>query len=162
GVLATISDSDPVPDPRHWWQWWYAYTDAPPAGSKPQVAVVDETEYGVTPFFPFVPITPVNSSCFAAGTPVWTENGPVPIESVQVGDRVLAQEIQSGELTYRPVLVTTVNPPKDLLSLRVGDESIVCTKGHRFWTSGSGWMKARDLAPQTLLHTVTGNTPVWS
>src|SRR5262249_39834282 len=71
GVLAAISDSDTAPDPRHWWQWWYAYTDAPPTGKKPEVVVIDETEYGVTPFVPFVPIPVVSSSCFAAGTPVW-------------------------------------------------------------------------------------------
>ena len=33
---------------------------------------------------------------------------------------------------------------------------------HRFWSSTSGWTRARDLVSQTLLHTVTGNTPVWS
>jgi hypothetical protein len=65
-------------------------------------------------------------------------------------------------LAYKPVLQTTVRPPKELTTLRFGDETIVCTGGHRFWSSGSGWVKARDLEPQTLLHTVTGNTPVWS
>ncbi|MGE5194342.1 MAG: polymorphic toxin-type HINT domain-containing protein [Deltaproteobacteria bacterium] len=157
-VLADISGLEPTPDPRGWWQWWYDFTDAPPSGTKPAVVVVDEFEGGATPFFTFR----ASHSCFAAGTPVWTETGPVPIETIKVGDRVLAQDIPSGELGYKPVLVTTVNPPKDLLILRFGDESIVCTKGHRFWISGSGWTKARDIAPQTLLHTVTGNTPVWS
>src|SRR5262249_34332372 len=85
GVLAAISDSDPTPDPRHWWQWWYSYTDAPPAGKKPEVVVADETEYGVTPF---LPVAPISSSCFGAGTPVWTETGAVPIESIKIGDRV--------------------------------------------------------------------------
>src|SRR5262249_53132589 len=33
--------------------------------------------------------------------------------------------------------------------------------GHRFWNPGPGWIRARDLEPQTLLHTVTGNTPLW-
>jgi hypothetical protein len=101
-------------------------------------------------------------SCFAAGTLVRGESRLIPIESIKAGDRVLAQDIESGELAYKPVLHTTVNPPKDLMTLRFGEESIVCTQGHRFWSSGSGWIKARDLAPQTLLHTVTGNTPVWT
>jgi hypothetical protein len=157
-VLAELSGAEPTSDVRKWWQWWYDFTDAPPAGTKP-IVVVSETEVAsTTPTL--IPL--IHSSCFAAGTLVWTETGAVPIETIKVGDRVLAQEIGSGELAYKPVLVTTVNPPRDLLAMRVGDESIVCTKGHRFWTSGSGWMKARDLAPQTLLHTVTGNTAVWS
>src|SRR5262249_14747185 len=80
----------------------------------------------------------------------------------EVGDRVLAKDIETGELAYKPVLATSANPPKDLMTLRFGDESIICTQAHRFWNSGSGWIKARDLSPQTLLHTATGNTPVWS
>jgi hypothetical protein len=65
-------------------------------------------------------------------------------------------------LAYKPVLQTTVRPPKELTTLRFGDESIVCTGGHRFWTSGEGWVKARDLTAHALLHTATGNAPVWS
>jgi hypothetical protein len=156
GVLAEISGAELGADTRKWWQWWYDYTDAPPAGAKATV-VVSETEAVAPTVIPFL-----TSSCFAAGTSVWSETGPVSIETIKAGDRVLAKDIESGELTYKPVLLTTVNPPKDLMAVRFDEESIVCTKGHRFWNSGSGWIRARDLAPQTMLHTVTGNTPVWS
>jgi hypothetical protein len=156
-VLAEVSGADATPDARQWWQWWYDYTDSPPAGTKP-VVVVYEEEYSTPTVIPYL----VHRSCFAAGTPVWTDSGLVPIETIQVGDRVLAKDIKSGELTYKPVLLTTVNPPKELITLRFDNESIVGTKGHRFWNSGSGWTKARDLTPQTLLHTATGNTPIWS
>jgi hypothetical protein len=93
---------------------------------------------------------------------VWTEHGLSPIEKIRVGDRVLAQDVQTGELAFKPVLKATVRPPKELATLRLGDETVVCTGGHRFWNSGSGWIKARDLEPRTMLHTVTGNVPVWS
>lgn len=156
-VLADVSGTEPTPDPQKWWAWWYDFTDSPPAGTKPVIAVSEE-EYTSPTLIPYV----VRRSCFAAGTPVWTDSGLVPIERINAGDRVLAKDIETGELTYKPVLLTTVNPPKDLLTLRFQDESIICTTGHRFWSSGSGWTKARDLAPQTLLHTATGNTPVWS
>src|SRR5262249_22994952 len=43
-------------------------------------------------------------SCFAAGTPVRTFTGPRPIESIQVGDRVLAQDTATGALSFEPVL----------------------------------------------------------
>jgi hypothetical protein len=36
------------------------------------------------------------------------------------------------------------------------------TGGHHLWSSGGGWIKSRDLESQALLHTVTGNTPVWT
>ncbi len=156
-VLAKIADAAPSADARKWWQWWYDYTDAPPAGPKKNVVVVDEVDVAA----PF--ILPVRShSCFAAGTPVWTETGPVAIDKIRIGDRVLSKDIETGELVYQPVLQTTVNPPRQLLSFRFDDETIVCTAGHRFWASGEGWVKARDLAPQTLLHTVKGNVPVSS
>jgi len=155
-VLALVSGIEPSPDAEKWWQWWYDLTDAPPAGPK-GVVYYSEEEAAAPTVIPYV-----THSCFAAGTPVWTDSGLAPIETIKVGDRVLAKDIESGELTFKPVLVTTANPPKDLLTLRFQDESIACTKGHRFWTSGSGWTKARDLAPQTLVHTATGSTPVWS
>jgi hypothetical protein len=154
-VLSEVTELEPTPDPRKWWQWWYDYTDAPPAGTK-SVVVVSETEAIAPTLIPFT------HSCFAAGTPVWTETGLLPIQTIEVGDRVLAQDIESGELSYKPVLQTTENPPKALLSVQIGDETIVCTKGHRFWISGTGWTMARQLEPQALLHTATGNVPVWS
>jgi hypothetical protein len=56
--------------------------------------------------------------------------------------------------------ITGLEPSRN--ALRLADESIVCTKGHRLWSSGSGWTKARDLEPETLLHTATATTPVRS
>jgi hypothetical protein len=156
-VLGTVSGEEAKSDPHEWWQWWASYADLEYGYAK-EISIVSEDDEFSIPGVRYV-WTP---SCFAAGTPVWTESGPQPIESVQIGDRVLAKNVETGELAYKPVLHTTVRPPKELTTLRFGDETIVCTGGHRFWSSGSGWIKARDLTPQTLLHSVTGNTPVWS
>jgi len=155
-VLADVSGNSPTPDARQWWGWWAAQNDSQPGAAKPVSVVVDESEYAQTP----VALVP-RVDCLAAGTPVWTETGAQAIETIKVGDRVVAKDVETGELAYKPVLQTTVRPPKELTTLRFGDETIVCTGGHRFWSSGSGWIKARDLEPQTLLHTATGNTPVW-
>jgi hypothetical protein len=157
-VLASVSGQESTSSPDDWWKWWRTYSDTQLAAEK-RVVEVSESEVIGNPSGGFS-VTII--SCFAAGTPVWTESGAQAIESVKVGDRVLAKDVASGELTYKPVLQTTVRPPKELTTLRCGDEKIVCTGGHRFWSSGSGWIKARDLEPHTLLHTVTGNTPVWS
>jgi hypothetical protein len=101
-------------------------------------------------------------SCFAAGTPVWTATGPVAIETIQVGDRVLSKDVESGTLAYLPVIQTTVRPPKELHALAIAGETLACTGGHRFWVSGEGWVMARDLQPESLLHTVTGSERVES
>jgi hypothetical protein len=156
-VLAVVSGLEFTSDLKTWWQWWANYVDTQRVGDKPVAVAVSENIIG-DPTTRFS----VPTSCFAAGTPVWTESGAKLIETVQVGDRVLAKDIETGELAYKPVLRTTIRPPKELTTLRFGDETIVCTGGHRFWSSGSGWIKARDLEPHTQLHTVTGNTPVWS
>jgi hypothetical protein len=156
-VLAAVSGRNADGEVSNWWQWWADYTDTQRLGDKRVVTVTEETEVVGDPSIWFYRI-----SCFAAGTPVWTDSGLVPIEKLAIGDRVLAKDTETGELAYKTVLRTTVRPPKELTTLRFGDETIVCTGGHRFWSSGEGWVKARDLTPQTLLHTVTRNTPVWS
>jgi hypothetical protein len=156
-VLVGITGRDPQPDPAPWWKWWGDFTDTQRVGGKQVTVVSEETESRGDPRFRLL-----RRSCFAAGTPVWTDRGAVAIETIKVGDTVLAQNIETGELALKPVLQTTVRPPKELLSIRFGDETIVCTGGHRFWASGEGWVKARDLAPQILLHTVKGNVPASS
>jgi hypothetical protein len=154
-VLSSVSGNAPSDDARVWWQWWSEQSDVQSPETKP-VTVSRVTESLGNPY------QETRAECFAAGTPVWTEQGLSAIERVKIGDRVLSKDVETGELTYQPVLQTTVRPPKELTTLRFADETIVCTGGHRFWSSGSGWVKARDLEPQTLLHTATGNTLVWS
>jgi hypothetical protein len=154
-VLGTVSGKESS-DPKVWWKWWDEFTDSPSLGEKVVVTEVEDSVIG-NPTFGLRHV-----SCFAAGTPVWTDQGPVAIEKIAVGDRVLSKDIETGALAYRPVLKTTVRPPNELTTLRLKNESVVCTSGHLFWESGRGWVRARDLTSQTLLHTVTGNTPIWS
>ncbi|HTN76086.1 MAG TPA: polymorphic toxin-type HINT domain-containing protein, partial [Pirellulaceae bacterium] len=99
---------------------------------------------------------PVGLDCLAAGTPVWTSAGQIAVERVQVGDLVLSQNIETGELTYKPVLKTTVRPAGQLVRIEAGyDEHIETSGGHPFWVSGAGWVKARELKSGMLLHTPT-------
>ncbi|HTI51575.1 MAG TPA: polymorphic toxin-type HINT domain-containing protein, partial [Planctomycetaceae bacterium] len=157
-VLGTVSGKGPSADPQTWWGWWTQQNDVASTGNKRVVQIVNENDTvgDVTPRY--VP----RCECFAAGTLVWTESGPMAIETIRIGDRVLAKDIETGELDYKPVVQTTVRPPRELNTLRLDDERIVCTGGHRFWISGLGWVRARDLAPASLVHTATGNKPIWS
>jgi hypothetical protein len=156
-VLAAISGKDPSSSLQVWWDWWRTESDTDLTGGKGTYVVTEEDFVG-NPQSGFA----VMPDCLAAGTRIWTEEGLVPIEKIAVGDLVLAQDVESGELAYKPVLRTTLRPPKELCTIRFSEESVVSTGGHRYWDSGAGWVKARDLAPQTLLHTVTGNTLVWT
>ena len=94
--------------------------------------------------------------CLAAGTIVWTATGPVAVEKIQIGDLVLSQDVESGELAYKPVLRTTIRPTTTLVKIQAGDETIEASGGHPFWVSGEGWVKARDLASGMELHCADG------
>lgn len=155
-VLAAISGRNETPDPRSWWAWWNE-TSEQMKGAGKVVVRVDESD---TTYIPFTVIR--SHSCFAAGTSVLTEIGPRPVEEIRAGDRVLSKDIETGKLTFKPVLQTTLGPRQELFAVNFADETITATGGHRFWVSGEGWVKARDLKPHALIHTATGNTPVWS
>ena len=77
-----------------------------------------------------------------------------------MGDLVLAQNVETGELAYKPVLRTTVREPVELLILKAGEDRIQCTGGHNFWVPGSGWTHARKLKCLTRVHGVAGAVAV--
>ena len=139
-TLAGVSGRDPSPDAASWWQWWADHSDVQRTSDKPVVTVIDEKEILGDPTLRFNRISG-RCCCLAAGTPVWTDRGLMAIEKITVGDRVLAQDIETGGLAYKPVLQTTVRPPTELTTLRCNNETIVCTRAHRFWDSGSCFPK---------------------
>jgi hypothetical protein len=98
-------------------------------------------------------------SCFAAGTLVHARDGLKPIESIQVGDQVLAQDIDSGVLGYKPVTVVHHNPPIQTMKIAT-DAGSTATASiyHRFWSPGRGWVMARDLKPGDLVRTLGGTS----
>jgi hypothetical protein len=104
----------------------------------------------------------VKRSCFVRGTLVRTRSGLTPIERIQAGDLVLSQDVDSGELTYRPVLSTTIRPPSPVRRLRVGDEFVTATAGHPLWVAGQGWRMAKFLQAGDLVHALAGSWPVQS
>jgi hypothetical protein len=130
-------------DTDAWRKWWYdqnGYTYEPP----PKVELIQQFSVSPPPLLP----APRTGECFAAGTPVHTPDGPVSIESLQVGDRVLAQDTATGALHDRPILATHFIPSDDSVRLVLDDPAsppLVATPHHRFWIPGEGWRMARDL-----------------
>jgi hypothetical protein len=102
----------------------------------------------------------VKISCFVRGTLVTTRKGLTPIEQIQAGDLVLAQDVETGELDYRPVLTTTVRPPSAIRRVCLANESIDATAGHPFWVTGTGWRMAKFLAPGDRIHHLTGSQEI--
>jgi hypothetical protein len=140
-LLKVLTGQDLGSDPEKWKSWWtdqlgYVYQSS-----------LSETKPTYTEFVPVVALSPSHSSCFAAGTLVQSLDGPRPIESIRVGDRVLSQNSSTGALEFKPVMVLHRNEPAPTLRLAIGDETIVATGIHRFWKAGKGWTMARELKP---------------
>ena len=60
--------------------------------------------------------------CFAAGTLVQTTEGRVPIESIQVGDYVLARHEKTGELGHYRVEDTIIRFEQPLIRIAIASE----------------------------------------
>ena len=157
-VLSNVSAEPASSDPHAWWSWWANQTGIEESSTKPVAVVVDEKKPGAAT----AGRTVVNPSCLVAGTPVWTDRGFISVETIAAGDCVLAKNIQTGELAYKPVLHTTVRQPVPVKKFVVNGQPVVASAGHNFWVSGDGWTKTRELIPQQPIHTVVGMARVES
>ncbi len=82
--------------------------------------------------------------CLAAGTPVLTPDGWVPIEDLQAGNLVVTH---TGE--PQPVTDTWSQQSKRIMAevSVTGQQSITCTADHRFMLRDGTWREASDLRP---------------
>src|SRR5271155_4145914 len=73
--------------------------------------------------------------CFAAGTPIHTDHGSLPVEALKVGDEVLARNRASGKLEYKPISALTTPHHDKLLEMRVEGEHdpLRPSTEHPFW-----------------------------
>jgi hypothetical protein len=150
-VLASVFGRQDCRSPHDWWHCWSTYNEM--ERSPKCVRRWEQRRVVGTPMtYP--------KDCFAAGTPIWTNAGKRSIETVRVGDLVLSQNVETGELGYAPVMQTTLQPPKPLWTLTVGGETFRVTGGHRFWENGSGWRRTLDLKPGGILHTARGSVAI--
>jgi Pretoxin HINT domain len=149
-LLRGVSGKDFGVDQGAWLAWW---TDRQGYALK---ALPGRTGEKAT-FTQFVDPYPTPAhSCFAAGTPVQTVDGPRPIEDLKIGDRILTQDTTTGVLSYQPALAVFHNLPAGTLRVRLGGEAIVATGIHRFWKAGKGWTMARDLKPGDAIRQLGG------
>jgi hypothetical protein len=95
--------------------------------------------------------------CFLAGTSVLTSDGPRPIECIEVGSRVLAEnpEVPGSRRAYE-VLNLYRGHARELRHIVVEDTTITATLNHRFYVIDHGWVAARDLAEGDVLRTAAG------
>jgi tetratricopeptide (TPR) repeat protein len=152
-VLLATTGQNLGSEPDKWKGWWtdqlgYAYQSSQ-AESKPTF-----TDMVI------MPSTPPSSACFAAGTLVHALDGTRPIESIQVGDRVLSQNTSTGLLAFQPVLALHRSKPTPTLRVALDGDAIVATGIHRFWKAGKGWTMARELKAGDRLRMLGGTSTV--
>jgi hypothetical protein len=153
-VLEQTTGQNVPRQPAQWWSWWQDYNEY--NWPKPTQYLCDYGQnYYPIYHFQFQALNG-GHSCFIAGTLVRGELGLVPIETIHSGDRVLAQDQNTGELTYKLVLRTTLRPPAKMLCVHAGGEEITTTLGHPFWVDGRGWKMAKELNEGDLLHSLRG------
>jgi hypothetical protein len=149
-------------DTSHWSKWWEDYNEYYwPKPSYYTYTTSYSQYYTPPPTYAFVTGTR-KGSCFPAGTLIRTQTGLMPIEMLQLGDRVLSQDQDTGELSYRLVVRTTLRPPTKFARLKFANEEMTATVGHPFWVCGHGWKMAKELQSGDILHGLGGATPLLS
>lgn len=152
-VLAATTDKD-FATAKQWWEWWDDANEYYKS-EHPVIREGDSQSNGSDYLIR-------RCSCFAKGTAVLTKTGRVPIESIEAGEFVLSQDVNTGELTYKPVITTTHWPGRKMLTLSLEREKITATPGHAFWVAGSGWRMSKELGDDARLHGVNSCSRVQS
>ena len=165
-TLKIATGKDHGSNAESWWSAWREHNELSYMMDEPTYETyVEETytqayEQAPPTSMVLVPEPRPACECFAPGTPVWTQAGPIAIEQIKIGDFVLAQDPSTGELAYHPVVETTVGPLSPVVALNLGDESIISTLGHRYWVNGRGWAMAKELPADSSLHVLSGAVPL--
>ena len=152
-LLSQVTNQSQYETPQFWWSWWKR---------KIEVGAQQKLVRNINEVIEFAPELHFPASCFIAGTPIWTDRGPRPIEQLHIGDMALTKDIDTGELTYKPIIRTTVREPKPLVTIDLGPEQITATGGHPFWVSGPVGSVHGELEPGQRLHTPTGSIEIES
>ena len=92
-------------------------------------------------------------NCFIAGTLVATSDGLKPIEDIEVGDKVLAYDHETGEQAYKPVVRLFRNETDKWYHVHANEQDITCTAEHPFYVADiDEFVPAKDLkAGQSVL-----------
>lgn len=99
--------------------------------------------------------------CFAAGTLVATPDGLVAIETLEIGDLVLAQNEATGEIAPKAITDLICPEPKPLYLLTLRDawgeiETFHATDDHPWKVEGKGWVETIALAEGDRIDTASG------
>lgn len=103
----------------------------------------------------------IGCNSFAAGTLITADLGPVKIEDVKIGDKVLTYNQKTGLKEYKTVThLISEETPKETLLIELSDGRVVeSTAGHLIYVAGE-WIPAGDINVGQFLFTLSENVAV--
>ena len=176
-LLGMKANQAVAPELVSWWNWWQQENEVSEERSRSVVTFHHTSAVVISDLSPHADPNKIPNSfesssdfqserlqqrceCFVAGTKVWTDCGPLAIERIRTGERVLTQNMKTGELEFKGVIRPTTRPTMQLVRVTIGSDVFTCTGGHFFWVVNTGWMKARDLKPGMIVHGAQGSAAV--
>ena len=100
----------------------------------------------------------LHQNCFTGDTLVATENGQIRIEEIEVGDKVWAYDIFTGETALKEVTKVYVHEVDEILHLHTTCGDIDTTTNHPFYVIDKGWVAAGDLNDGDEVYLIDGST----
>jgi len=91
------------------------------------------------------------SVCFVAGTYVLSQLGKIEIQNIKTGDKVWAENPETGQKELKTVVRTFENESSDLVHVFVNGEEIITTPTHPFYVPEKGWTDAIKLRAGDIL-----------
>lgn len=101
-----------------------------------------------------------SQACFTGETPVAVENGQKRIDEIEVGDKVWAYNVETGETELKTVTKVYVHAVDEILHLYTDEGNIDTTTNHPFYVIGKGWVAAGDLAVGDEVFNLDGTTSI--
>ena len=92
-----------------------------------------------------------SSTCFVAGTAVLSASGLVNIEQIRPGDKVWAENPETGQKELKTVVKTFENETTELVHVFANGEEIITTNEHPFYVPVKGWTSAIELRAGDIL-----------
>lgn len=102
--------------------------------------------------------TAIADSCFTGDTLVAVDGGQKRIDEIEVGDKVWAYNVETGETELKSVAKVFVHSVYEILHLYTDEGNIDTTTNHPFYVIGKGWVAAGDLAASDEVYNLDGTT----
>ena len=103
-------------------------------------------------------LTALGDSCFTGDTFVAAENGQKRIDEIEIGDKVWAYNVETGETELKTVTKVYVHSVDEILHLYTDEGNIDTTTNHPFYVIDKGWVAAGDLAIGDEVYNLDGTT----